>query len=110
LLASNRTLFGLAVTVQHDDDIFVEQSASFQQIVPNAITYPRFDGQQGGWYTADFSGSGDQPGGGAAVAIDFTEPTTQPSASDSGCEASDFDPPPSPARSCCCNAAPVTSA
>ncbi len=82
---------GFNVSLQaFEADIFVEQSAAFQQIQPNAITYPRFDGQQGVWYTADFSGDGDATA--EAVVVDFTEPTTQASASDSGCEASDFGP------------------
>ena len=75
---------------QFGADIFIEQSAAFQQVAPIAITYPRFDGQQGVWYTADFSGDGDATA--EAVVVDFTEPTTQPSASSSGCEASDFGP------------------
>ena len=45
---------------QFGADIFIEQSAAFQQVAPTAITYPRFDGQQGVWYTADFSGDGDR--------------------------------------------------
>jgi Zn-dependent M28 family amino/carboxypeptidase len=41
-------------------------------------------------HPADFSGDGDVTAD--AVVVDFTEPTTQASASDSGCEASDFGP------------------
>jgi hypothetical protein len=71
-------------------DIFFEQSeAVLAQVAPNAIAYPRYDGEQGVWYTADFSGDGDVTS--QAVVVDFTEPTTQASASDSGCEASDYD-------------------
>ena len=51
----------------------------------------RYDGVNGVWFTADFSGDGDVTA--EAVVIDFTEPTTQASASDSGCEASDYDGP-----------------
>jgi Zn-dependent M28 family amino/carboxypeptidase len=80
---------GFNVTLQKfEADIFVEQSAAFEQIEPNAITYPRYDGELGVWYTADFSGDGDATA--EAVVVDFTEPTTQPSASDSGCEPEDF--------------------
>ena len=82
---------GFNVTLQQfEADIFFEQSeAVFAQVAPTAITYPRYDGEQGIWYTADFSGDGDVTA--AAVAVDFTEPTTQASALDSGCEASDYD-------------------
>jgi PA domain len=52
-------------------------------------TDQRYDGQNGVWYTADFSGDGDVTA--QAVVVDFTEPTTQASASSSGCEASDYD-------------------
>ena len=48
----------------------------------------RYDGQNGVWYTADFSGDGDVSA--AAVAVDFVEPTTVPSTSSAGCEATDF--------------------
>jgi Zn-dependent M28 family amino/carboxypeptidase len=75
---------------QFEADIFFEQSpAAFEQTAPNATTYQRFDGQDGVWYIADFSGDGDVTA--EAVVVDFTEPTTQASASDSGCEASDYD-------------------
>jgi hypothetical protein len=82
---------GFNVTKQpFEADIFFEQSeAVLAQVAPNAITYPRYDGEQGVWYTADFSGDGDVTAPG--VVVDFTEPTTQASASDSGCEASDYD-------------------
>jgi Zn-dependent M28 family amino/carboxypeptidase len=74
---------------QFEADIFFEQSeAAFERISPNPMTYPRYDGQNGVWYTADFSGDGDVTA--AAVVVDFTEPTTQPSASSSGCEESDY--------------------
>jgi len=68
-------------------DIFVEESAAFAR---NGVPYPRYDGETGVWYTADFSGTGDATA--AAVAVDFTPPTDQASASDSGCEAADFGP------------------
>jgi Zn-dependent M28 family amino/carboxypeptidase len=82
---------GFSVTQQpFEADIFFEQApAVFQQTDPNQITYQRFDGQNGVWYTADFSGDGDATA--EAVVVDFTDPTTQASASDSGCEASDYD-------------------
>jgi hypothetical protein len=85
------TAAGFNVSLQpFEADIFFEQSpAAFQQLTPNAITYPRYDGQEGVWYTADFSGDGDVTA--QAVVVDFTEPTTQASASSSGCEASDYE-------------------
>jgi hypothetical protein len=46
-------------------------------------------GTDGVWSTADFSGNGDVTA--EAVVVDFTEPTTQPSASTSGCEPEDYD-------------------
>lgn len=70
-------------------DIFFEQApAVFEQTSPNQIVYPRYDGQDGVWYTADFSGDGDATAG--AVAVDFKEPTTTASNSSSGCEPADF--------------------
>lgn len=76
-------------TQQFEADIFFEQApAVFQQTAPNPTTYQRYDGVNGVWYTADFSGDGDVTA--AAVVVDFTEPTTQASASDSGCEATDL--------------------
>jgi Zn-dependent M28 family amino/carboxypeptidase len=85
------TAAGFNVSLQQfEADIFFEQApAVFAQVMPNAITYPRYDGQTGVWYTADFSGDGDVTA--AAVVVDFTEPTATASASDSGCEASDYD-------------------
>jgi Zn-dependent M28 family amino/carboxypeptidase len=82
---------GFNVSLQpFEADIFFEQSpAVFAQVAPNAITYQRYDGQDGVWYTADFSGDGDVTA--EAVVVDFTEPTTEASASSSGCEASDYD-------------------
>ena len=81
---------GFKVTLQpFEADIFFEQApAAFQQTDPNDITYQRWDGQNGVWYTADFSGDGDVTA--EAVVVDFTEPTTQASASSSGCEESDY--------------------
>ena len=71
-------------------DIFFEQAeAEFARVSPDPAVYPRYDGESGVWYTADFSGDGDIASAPAAV-VDFTEPTTQASASSSGCEASDF--------------------
>jgi hypothetical protein len=82
---------GFSASLQpFETDIFFEQApAVFEQVSPNAITYPRYDGQEGVWYTADFSGDGDVTAD--AVVVDFTEPTSEASASSSGCEASDYD-------------------
>ena len=81
---------GFNVTLQpFEADIFFEQApAVFEQIAPNPTIYQRYDGQDGVWYTADFSGDGDATA--EAVVVDFTEPTTQASTSDSGCEPTDF--------------------
>jgi len=83
---------GFNVTLQpFEADIFFEQTpAVFEQISPVPTVYQRYDGENGVWYTADFSGDGDVTA--AAVVVDFTEPTTVASASSSGCEASDFGP------------------
>jgi Zn-dependent M28 family amino/carboxypeptidase len=82
---------GFNVSLQpFEADIFFEQApAAFEQTDPNEIVYERYDGVNGVWYTADFSGDGDVTA--EAVVVDFTEPTTQASASSSGCEASDYD-------------------
>jgi hypothetical protein len=89
-------------------DIFFEQApAVFEQVAPNPTVYQRYDGQNGVWYTADFSGDGDVTA--PAVAVDFVEPTPVPSTSNSGCEPEDFGPEWS-ARSRSCSAAPATSA
>ena len=69
-----------------DADIFVEEFAAFSN---NGFPYERYDGDSGVWYTADFSGTGVATG--TPVVVDFTEPTTAASASDSGCEESDYD-------------------
>jgi Zn-dependent M28 family amino/carboxypeptidase len=81
---------GFEVSLQEfGADIFFEQApAVFEQVAPNEVTYQRYDGQEGVWYTAEFSGDGDATA--QAVAVDFTEPTAVPSASDSGCEEQDF--------------------
>jgi Zn-dependent M28 family amino/carboxypeptidase len=69
--------------------IFTENSpGAFQRLSPNPRTYAPYNGETGVWATADFSGSGDRTA--PAQAVDFAEPTTSPSASTSGCEASDF--------------------
>jgi Zn-dependent M28 family amino/carboxypeptidase len=83
---------GFNVALQEfEADIFFEQApAAFERVSPDPTVYPRYDGTDGVWYTADFSGDGDVTA--QAVVVDFTEPTTQASASDSGCEASDFGP------------------
>jgi Zn-dependent M28 family amino/carboxypeptidase len=71
--------------------IFTENGpGAFQRVSPNPKTYQHAEGETGVWATADFSGSGDRTA--AAQAVDFAEPTTTPSASSSGCEASDFGP------------------
>jgi Zn-dependent M28 family amino/carboxypeptidase len=90
-VSDKMTAAGFNVSLQQfEADIFFEQAeAVFEQVAPNPTTYQRYDGQQGVWYTADFSGDGDVTA--EAVVVDFTEPTTQASASDSGCEASDYD-------------------
>ena len=76
---------------QFEADIFFEQSpAAFEQVAPNPIVYQRYDGENGVWYTADFSGDGDVTA--EAVAVDFVEPTAVASTSNSGCEAEDFGP------------------
>lgn len=82
---------GFQVTTQpFDAAIFFEESPSeFARVSPNPVTYPRYDGETGVWYTAEFSGDGDIPSG-EAVTVDFTPPTTTASASDSGCEPQDF--------------------
>jgi Zn-dependent M28 family amino/carboxypeptidase len=81
---------GFNVSLQpFEADIFFEQTpAVFAQVAPNPTIYVRYDGQNGVWYTASFSGDGDVTA--QAVVVDFTEPTTQASASSSGCEAADF--------------------
>jgi hypothetical protein len=83
---------GFNVSLQgFETDIFFEQApAVFEQVAPNPTVSQRFDGQNGVWYTADFSGDGDATA--AAVAVDFVEPTTQASTSNSGCKPTDFGP------------------
>src|SRR5215203_284119 len=90
-VVNKMTAAGFTVSLQQfEADIFFEQSeAVFAQVAPNSVVYPRYTGETGVWYTADFSGDGDATA--QAVVVDFTEPTTQASASDSGCEASDYD-------------------
>ena len=79
---------GFNVTLQpFEADIFFEQApAAFEQVSPDPLVYPRYDGQNGVWYTADFSGDGDVTA--AAVVVDFTEPTTAGQRLELGCEAS----------------------
>ena len=81
---------GFDVSLQpFEADIFFEQAeAAFEQLAPDPTVYDRYDGENGVWYTASFSGDGDVSA--EAVAVDFTEPTTTASASDSGCEREDF--------------------
>ena len=84
------TTAGFNVTRQaFDADIFFEEGpAAFEQVTPNAVTYPRFDGTDGVWFTADFSGDGDVTA--AITVVDFVEPTATASTSNAGCEAEDF--------------------
>jgi Zn-dependent M28 family amino/carboxypeptidase len=84
------TAAGFQVTKQpFDADIFFEEGpAAFEQVSPNAVTYQRYDGQTGVWYTADFSGDGNVTA--PITVVDFAEPTTTASNSNAGCEASDF--------------------
>lgn len=81
---------GFKVALQpFSTDIFVEKSPSvFERVSPDPVTYEPASSEDGVYATADFSGSGDATA--EAVAVDFTEPTSSPSASSSGCEASDF--------------------
>ena len=83
---------GLDVSLQEfEANIFFEEGpAAFERVSPEPFVYPRFDGMNGVWFTAEFSGDGDATAN--AIVIDFTEPTTQASASDSGCETTDFGP------------------
>ncbi len=75
---------------QFEADIFFEEGpAAFERVSPDPVVYPRYDGEEGVWYTADFSGDGDVTA--EAVAVGFVEPTTQASLSSAGCEASDYD-------------------
>jgi Zn-dependent M28 family amino/carboxypeptidase len=81
---------GFNVTTQEfGADIFFEQApAAFERVSPNPVVYPRYDGQSGVWYTADFSGDGDVTA--PITVVDFAPPTTTASNSTAGCEASDF--------------------
>ena len=81
---------GFNVTTQEfEADIFFEQSpAAFERVSPDPFVYPRYDGQTGVWYTADFSGDGDVTA--PITAVDFKEPTTTASNSSAGCETADF--------------------
>ena len=91
-VAQKMSAAGFTVTRQpFEADIFFEEAdAVFERVSPDPLTYERYDGDSGVWYTADFSGDGDATT--EAVVVDFTEPTTTASASDSGCETADFDP------------------
>ena len=76
-------------TQQFEADIFFEEGpAAFERTSPNPVAYERYDGDSGVWYTADFSGDGDSTA--HMTLVDYTPPTTQASASDSGCEPEDF--------------------
>jgi hypothetical protein len=80
---------GFTVTQQpFQADVFIEESADFEQTLPSPINFERYDGVNGVWYPAEFSGDGNVTEN--AVVVDFTEPTRQASASDSGCQAEDF--------------------
>jgi len=91
-VANTMKAAGFDVTLQpFETDLFFEEGpAAFDQVAPNQITYPRFDGETGMWFTADFSGDGDVTA--PAVAVDFVEPTAVASTSTSGCEPADFGP------------------
>ena len=82
---------GFDVSLQEfEADIFFEEGpAAFDRVSPDPVAYARYDGETGVWSTAEFSGDGDVTAG--AVVVDFTEPTSQASASSAGCEASDYD-------------------
>jgi Zn-dependent M28 family amino/carboxypeptidase len=84
------TAAGFNVTRQpFDADIFFEEGpAAFEQVLPNPIVYDRYDGENGVWFTADFSGDGDVTA--PITVVDFAEPTTTASNSSAGCEAGDF--------------------
>ena len=70
-------------------DIFFEQADPiFQRISPDPVTYQRYDGESGVYYTADFSGDGDVTA--PITVVDFKEPTATASTSNAGCETSDF--------------------
>ena len=76
-------------TQEFGADIFFEEApAAFERTSPNPVVYPRYDGQSGVWYTADFSGDGDSTA--PVTVVDFKEPNTTASNSNAGCEASDF--------------------
>jgi Zn-dependent M28 family amino/carboxypeptidase len=81
---------GYTVTRQpFEADIFFEQADPiFQRISPDPVTYQRYDGQAGVFYTADFSGDGDVTA--PITVVDFKEPNTTASNSNAGCEAADF--------------------
>jgi Zn-dependent M28 family amino/carboxypeptidase len=81
---------GYNVTTQEfGADIFFEEGpAAFERVSPSPVVYDRYDGDSGVWYTADFSGDGDSTA--HMTVVDFTPPTAEASASDSGCEAEDF--------------------
>jgi len=82
---------GFNVTLQEFEvDIFFEEGpAAFERVSPNPEVYVRYDGENGVWYTAEFSGDGDVTA--EAAVVDFTEPTAVASASSAGCSASDYD-------------------
>src|SRR5262245_38199622 len=45
---------------QFGANIFFEEGpAAFERVSPDPLTYPRFDGLNGVWFTAEFSGDGD---------------------------------------------------
>ena len=61
-------------TQQFEADIFFEQArGGVRADLAEPDVYQRYDGEDGVWYTADFSGDGDATA--EAVAVDFAEPT-----------------------------------
>ena len=78
------TKAGWNVTTQpFKADIFFEEGpAAFERKSPNPVVYQRYDGEDGVWYTADFSGDGDvtKP----ITVVDFKAPNATPSNSSAG--------------------------
>ena len=83
---------GFNVTLQpFEADIFFERVRPRSSGVAGPVVYPRYDGENGVWYTADFSGDGDVDGRGGRRSTSPSRPT-RPAPRDSGCEAADFGP------------------
>ncbi len=80
---------GFKITLQpFTTSTYTENSSAFDRVSPDPVTYAPFDGTNGVWSGASFSGNGDQTA--LAQAVDFAEPTSTPSTSNSGCEPADF--------------------